>query len=61
MLPRRRPAPDKSALRMDNPCARGLLREREFADWKSGHTGDHRPQALAVQLLSVSSPPQTRR
>ena len=34
------------------------LGEREFGDRNSGHTGAHRPQALAVQLVS---PAQTGR
>jgi hypothetical protein len=36
-------------------------REREFADRNSGHSGAGRPGALAVQLRSVSCPPQTGR
>ena len=36
-------------------------REREFGYRNSGHSGADRREALAAQLLSVSSPSQTGR
>ncbi len=36
-------------------------RQCEFADGNGGHAGDRRPQALAFDLVSVSSPSKTGR